>query len=494
MITRIEIDGFKSLRGFAVDLEPLTVFIGPNNAGKSNILEAIALLSRLCSQPIDEAFKHGRGRAIAQFARSGGEPGRTIRLAVEMLLPLAFDGKGAAIPNRCRYELTIERKSRPSGPSEYLGILHESLWALDRANDPWITSHADLAEYVHHAAEKYCILEQVGEDEQERHVRDTPRLDPDMGDWHIPGGHTSLAARRNSLGYHPVRLTLSNEVMNRLAELQETHELPNLDAAFQHALKMGLQRMQKEATAKPKARDICTIVADTLSAFHLLHLAPAALRASSERIGPATIEPDGSNLPAALATLPAPLVGEIRADIVSVVPGLSSFEVVPDGDELRIEFTLTGGERLPAELTSDGTLRILALLTALRVQPRPSAIGVDELENGIYPGRLRQLLELLQETVALTDESDTDESDTGLARQLPVQLLLTTHSPVMLDAFRSRLQCLRFVDLVRRDKQIVTRARPVGTQAGEDRGRLTVSLREVDQLLQSADSEIASST
>jgi hypothetical protein len=29
-------------------------------AGKSNILEALALLSRLASQPIDEAFRHGR--------------------------------------------------------------------------------------------------------------------------------------------------------------------------------------------------------------------------------------------------------------------------------------------------------------------------------------------------------------------------------------------------------------------------------------------------
>lgn len=65
MITRLEIDGFKSLRELAVDLEPLTVFIGPNSAGKSNLLDALALLSRLASMSIKEAFKQGRGRAIA---------------------------------------------------------------------------------------------------------------------------------------------------------------------------------------------------------------------------------------------------------------------------------------------------------------------------------------------------------------------------------------------------------------------------------------------
>jgi AAA15 family ATPase/GTPase len=50
MITRLEVDGFKSLRNFAVDLEPLTVFVGPNSAGKSNILDALELLSPLSSR------------------------------------------------------------------------------------------------------------------------------------------------------------------------------------------------------------------------------------------------------------------------------------------------------------------------------------------------------------------------------------------------------------------------------------------------------------
>lgn len=493
MITRIEIDGFKSLRDFAVDLETLTVFIGPNNAGKSNILEALALLSRLCSQPVNEAFKHGRGRAITQFTRSGGEPGRTIRFAVELLLPQTFDSKGAAIPNRCRYELIIERRSRPSssGP-EYLAVQHESLWVLDRASDTWIDAREDLARYVHHAADRHCVFEQLGWNDRERRIKAT------FGDWgvadrNVSHDHTWLAALGNPDTYLPgVRIKAlmaridqfankNDERASRLAKLEkELLQMGIQDAVF--------QLVEGELPEIVRPWDMRQMAADVLSAFRLLHLAPAALRASSERIGVDTLAPDGSNLPTVLASLPAPLVGEIRADIVSVVPGIASFEVVPDGDELRIEFTLSGGEQLPAELSSDGTLRILALLTALRVQPRPAVIGVDELENGIYPGRLRQLLSLLQETVALPDESDT-----GSADQLPIQLLMTTHSPVMLDAFRSRLPCLRFVDLVRRDRQLMTRARPVCTEAGPDRGRLTVSLREIDELLQSATSEMASS-
>ncbi|MDC3959065.1 AAA family ATPase [Polyangium jinanense] len=84
MITRFEVDGFKSLRDFAVDLEPLTVFVGPNGAGKSNLLEAMALLGRLASMPVEEAFKKGRGRVLDQFSRFGGETSKTIRFAVEV--------------------------------------------------------------------------------------------------------------------------------------------------------------------------------------------------------------------------------------------------------------------------------------------------------------------------------------------------------------------------------------------------------------------------
>lgn len=473
MITRIEIDGFKSLRGFAVDLEPLTVFIGPNNAGKSNILEALALLARLSSQPIDEAFKQGRGRAITQFARSGGEAGRTIRFAVELLLPSRFDDKSAPLPNRCRYELAIERRSRDSG-TEYLAVQHESLWALDRASDTWIDGHVDLAGYVHHATTRHCVVEQVDNEEVGPFISYREHLR--RGTFHIPPRYTVLGAVHNQIGDLPTRPPFDAELEKRLVE--ERNGLESFD----------LKTLFYQVFRQPEPPNLRDMAADVLSGFRLLHLAPAALRASSDRIGVDTLTPDGSNLPTVLANLPAPLIGEIRADIVSVVPGIASFEVVPEGDELRIEFILSGGERIPAELTSDGTLRILALLTALRVQPRPSVIGMDELENGIYPGRLRQLLELLKETVALAVESDTES-----ANQLPIQLLMTTHSPVMLDAFRSQLQSLRFVDLVRRDRQLMTRARPVHTQAGPDRGQQTVSLREVDELLQSADSELASS-
>ena len=48
MLTRIEIDGFKSFEDLDVSLEPFTAIVGTNAAGKSNLFDAIQLLSALC--------------------------------------------------------------------------------------------------------------------------------------------------------------------------------------------------------------------------------------------------------------------------------------------------------------------------------------------------------------------------------------------------------------------------------------------------------------
>jgi predicted ATPase len=147
MITRLEVDGFKSLQGFAVDLEPFTVLIGPNSAGKSNILEALALLSRLAKQPIAEAFKSGRGRPSDQFTRKGSETAHAMSFAVEFLIYGVYSvGQlpGPHYQSRYRYELTIERQTLPSG-AEQLVATHERLQAMRRAEDPWIAARPEFS-------------------------------------------------------------------------------------------------------------------------------------------------------------------------------------------------------------------------------------------------------------------------------------------------------------------------------------------------------------
>jgi predicted ATPase len=449
MITRLEVDGFKSLSNFAIDFEPFTALIGPNSAGKSNILEAITLLSRLAWQPIAEAIKGGRGRSIDQFTRRGGEPAKEMRFAVELFvhhihLPPRPAEPGTEISqNRFRYELTLERQVHRSGV-ERIALKTERLKAMRRQDDTWMRAHPEftaIAGYEDAGEDTFFTMEDATSGKLR--VIGLPSHWPEERS--RPETHTFLAGSHYS------------------------------DAHW---------------------------VGGDLSACRLLQLDATRLREPSERVDSGQLAQDASNLPTVLADLPAPLLGEIRADLVSLVPGIASFDVVPEGETFHIEFVLSGGERLPARLVSDGTLRILALLTALRAEPQPSWVCIEELENGIYPGRLRAMVHFLREiSERHPDESTLAERLENARRELeginvgidtaalPTQILLTTHSPVILAALRNRPQHLRFIDIVRRGGERVTRARPVGRPGASDRGRLTVSPREIDVLLDTATAE-----
>jgi predicted ATPase len=434
MITRIEVDGFKSFRDFAVDLEPFTVLIGPNSAGKSNVLDAIGLLSRLASMPIADAFKHGRGKSIDQFKRRGGEVAGAIRFGVEFLeyglYPPPAPANGAdAFQSRFRYELTIERQALRSG-AEKLVATRESFRAIRREEDTWIPSHPQLAACAGYVA--------GGED---CFARAPPEQAMAPFPWLMESSST-----HTRLGRHPFKDDLAGAASLVVRELKRYRVL------------------------------------DTVS-FHL--------GGPSERIDTGMLSPDASNLPTILADVPPPMLGEIRADLVSLVPGIASFATVPEGDEIHLEFELSGGDRLPARLVSAGTLHVLALLTALRTYPRPPLLCIEEPENGIYPARLRALLDLLRDATTRTHEDqarDVFESAreqignvTGYwGQQLPTQILLTTHSPVALAALRTRPEHLRFVDMVRRNGERVTRVRTVGKSS-----RTALSPREIDTILES---------
>ena len=69
MITCIQIDGFKSFRKFAMEFSPLTVIAGAKASGKSNLFNAIQLLSRVAEVDLKTAFSEQRGEAVELFTQ-----------------------------------------------------------------------------------------------------------------------------------------------------------------------------------------------------------------------------------------------------------------------------------------------------------------------------------------------------------------------------------------------------------------------------------------
>jgi predicted ATPase len=76
MIRKVRVENFKSIPSLALDLGRLTVLIGANGSGKSNILEAIALASAAAQDKLDNEFLVSRGIRVTEtrFMRSAFDP------------------------------------------------------------------------------------------------------------------------------------------------------------------------------------------------------------------------------------------------------------------------------------------------------------------------------------------------------------------------------------------------------------------------------------
>ena len=145
MITRLEITGFKSFDHFSIDLAPFVVIAGLNGAGKSNLFDAILLLSRLAETDIRAAFSDQRGEAHELFMQEGnGSYAREMTFAVEMLVDRKVRdtwGSEAELKyTRLRYVLSIERRQDQRG-IERLFVRQEELMAIKRSEDRWYKNY-----------------------------------------------------------------------------------------------------------------------------------------------------------------------------------------------------------------------------------------------------------------------------------------------------------------------------------------------------------------
>jgi AAA15 family ATPase/GTPase len=66
MIRKVRVENYKSIPDLALDLGRVTVLIGANGSGKSNILEAIALASAAEQDKLDNEFLTSRGIRVTQ--------------------------------------------------------------------------------------------------------------------------------------------------------------------------------------------------------------------------------------------------------------------------------------------------------------------------------------------------------------------------------------------------------------------------------------------
>jgi len=162
-------------------------------------------------------------------------------------------------------------------------------------------------------------------------------------------------------------------------------------------------------------------VAEFVQRWGFFDPSPVWLRRASSDLESSRLDPLGRDLAARLYTLrrsePAVFERILAAaqDVLGVPAGI---HFVPSEDNDRVFFLQQEPGlkyRVHQVGASSGTLRMLALLTALLGDRDRSLVGIEEPENYVHPGALAAFADLLSEASGRT------------------QVVVTTHSPLLLD-------------------------------------------------------------
>ncbi|MDQ2810006.1 MAG: AAA family ATPase [Chloroflexota bacterium] len=392
MITRVEIDGFKTFHDFSLDMAPFQVIIGANGTGKSNLFDALRLLSRLADTDLRSAFQDLRGEANELFSiLPDGQSSSRIQLAVEMLVaPQIQDSWGAeaTLPyTRLRYALEIRRSTDELG-LERLYVTHESLTAIARKNDEWIKKH-------------------IGEHESVwlpplKSGRSAPFISTDTAEGSVATIYLHQDGRKGR------RASVAEKAERTVLSGVTNTEFPHVLAAREE-----------------------------LRSWKFLQLNPEVLRQPSSMVAHQFVSADGSNLPSTLARMQAEdtyVMADVSRDLANLVPGIT--EVVIEQDQPRNRYIMKArtqdGTLFSSRVLSDGTLRLLTLVALKNDSQHRGVLCFEEPENGVHPFRLQNMVQLLRDLA--TDFADPEQREQPLR-----QLLVNTHSPTLVSQLVAQL-------------------------------------------------------
>jgi predicted ATPase len=332
MITQFRVKNFKALRDITLDLTPLHVLIGPNDSGKSSVLQAMAALSRAMRHRIPECFP-------------GAWSGRQLTWCMDDL-EVSFEADLRDATGAFAYALDL------GFPASEVEVQVKG----ERVTDGTGRAHA-----LPHDHDRTAVSVRI-----ERHFTDDA---------------AALVDRVNDalLGAQLYRWN------PRLLSLPAAHQA---GGQFEmHVSGFGLPLMLDDILGFDRA-----LYARIEDAFR-------------------TLFPD-------VRSIKLVRTNGFKASL----DGLESIPMLNRAPGKGIEFEFArSGRILPASQVSDGMLLMLAYLTVLHLPEPPRVLLIEEPENGIHPRRLQEVVKMLRKVV-----QDADAT----------QILMTTHSPYVLDFFQ----------------------------------------------------------
>ena len=345
---------FKGFKDVSIDLrQPFTLLIGPNGSGKTNLIEAIELLSFIArGQPLYEIADVGRtetGLQIRGGLQACGHMGQDL-FTLRFRALTKFDGESKPVD----YRIQICTKPHPQ-------ILEEKLTVGDRVI--YETLPKDPASASRDLMVKYDNFARGGRKPQ-----------------------TAASSERSVLSQY-------REIAQKNHNIKECNQL----------VQTIMHHLQASFVFDPNPK--------------LMH--------GYERTGNNVLSKDGANLSAVLYTLS---IGD-ETQQASLDRLLSQISQLPDEPYEEFSFTTTNlgdvifwlrektGYKVDSRLLSDGTLRTLAILTALETVQVGSHVIVEEFDNGLHPSRVGVLTSAIAEATERRD----------------LRVLVTTHNPATMN-------------------------------------------------------------
>ncbi|WP_129677570.1 AAA family ATPase [Candidatus Chloroploca sp. Khr17] len=379
MITQIEIDGFKTLQATTIPLRPFLAFAGPNNTGKSNLFDALHLLSLLPSYDLPDILQMVRGDPFEIFSlQADGTYRQRLHIAVELLLDPSFhdEFEGWITLKRTwlRYELTLEREEHDHGSR--VQIAREQL--LVKPSDerlPWAASSAFKQTHIVTKRRNVPYIS----------------LNPD----------SEITVHQDGAERGRPRLMRRGTRQSILHVLRDAGEFPHICA-----------------------------VRNELLRWRFIHLDPEAMREANAIDGPERMDHHGRYLAAALQRIMrhnGSAQAEISAWIGQFIPGARQIHVRQLDELYRylIELEMLDGRRFSSRVLSDGTLRMLGLLALQYDEDQVGMICLEEPENGVHPRRLKTVVDVLKGFATDPLQEDVDQNEFTPLRQV----LINTYSP-----------------------------------------------------------------
>ena len=370
-ITKVWAKNFRSIEYAELELGPLTVLVGPNASGKSNLLDVLGFLA--------DAARHGLETAIS---RRGGIDSIGRRSPKGKILAPEIGFRGEFPRGSLEYCASFVRRSK----GEYR-VKREFIWLKP------FDSRADQLEVE---------------------LTDGRLTKPDLKQF------SSNVESIRPLSIRAVNQLISGEIGSH--DLYLISEKPSRVTALLASLDSRKGSLSESPyfhlhMALDNARG-------NLSHIGMYHIFPNSLR-DPQKVGEShPLATSGENLASVLRDMvqrKSRFLSELMESLGIAVPGIRDIRVIQAGSYYVVELMHEKDDQAEKGLwfdlshESDGTLRLLAMLTALFQDPAPSLIGLEEPELFIHPGAMAVLADTMKEA------------------SLRGQVLVATHSPDLIN-------------------------------------------------------------